>query len=146
MGGLENVPFGKKDCQNFITKARELWIGKGGGQALCDYFRGMQDINDGFYYVMDMDDDARLRNVFWADARSWAAYEFFGDVIIFDTTYLTNRYDMPFAPFIEVNHHDQSILFRVGLLPNEDTDTFIWLFKSGSKCMYYRASSAILTD
>ena len=48
-------------------------------------------MNDGLYYVMDMDDDARLQNVFWADARSRTAYEFFGDVITFDTTYLTNR-------------------------------------------------------
>jgi hypothetical protein len=105
MGGFENVPFGEKDCRNFIAKARELRLGKGGGQALCDYFRRMQDINDGFYYVMDMDDDTRLRNVFWADARSRAAYEFFGDVITFGTTYLTNRYDMPFAPLVGVNHH-----------------------------------------
>ncbi|XP_059434110.1 protein FAR-RED IMPAIRED RESPONSE 1-like [Corylus avellana] len=146
MGGFENVPFGEKDCRNFITKAREFRLGKGGGQALCDYFRRMQDMNDDFYYVMDMDDDARLRNVFWADARSRAAYEFFGDVITFDTTYLTNRYDMPFAPFVGVNHHGQSILFGAGLLSNEDTDTFVWLFESWLKCMKYRAPSAILTD
>ncbi|XP_059461771.1 protein FAR1-RELATED SEQUENCE 5-like [Corylus avellana] len=146
MGGFENVPFGEKDCRNFITKAREFRLGKGGGQALCDYFRRMQDMNDDFYYVMDMDDDARLRNVFWADARSRAAYEFFGDVITFDTTYLTNRYDMPFVPFVGVNHHGQSILFGAGLLSNEDTDTFIWLFESWLKCMKYRAPSAILTD
>jgi hypothetical protein len=146
MGGFENVPFGEKDCRNFIVKAREFRLGKGGGQALCDYFRRMQDMNDNFYYVMDMDDDARLRNVFWADARSRAAYEYFGDVITFDTTYLTNRYDMPFAPFVGVNHHGQSILFGAGLLSNEDTDTFVWLFESWLKCMNYRAPSAILTD
>jgi hypothetical protein len=87
-------------------------------------------MNGGFYYVMDMNDDARLRNVFWADARSRVVYEFFRDVITFDTTYLTNRYDMPLAPFVEVNHHSQSILFRARLLSNEETDTFIWLFKS----------------
>ncbi|XP_059429206.1 protein FAR1-RELATED SEQUENCE 5-like [Corylus avellana] len=105
MGGFESLPFGEKDCRNFINKARELRLGKGGGQTLCDYFHRMQDQNDGFYYVMDMDDNCRLRNVFWVDARSRAAYEFFADVITFDTTYLTNRYDMPFAPFVGVNHH-----------------------------------------
>ena len=115
MGGLENVPFGEKDCQNFIAKARELQLGKRGGQALCDYFRRMQDMNN----------DARLQNVFWADARNRAAYEFFRDVITFDTTYLTNRYDMPFAPFVGVNHHGQSILFGAGLISNKVTDTFI---------------------
>jgi zinc finger SWIM domain-containing protein 3 len=50
---------------------------------------------------------------FWADARSRAAYEFFNDVITFDTTYLTNRYDMPFASFARVNHHGQSIILVV---------------------------------
>jgi hypothetical protein len=64
MGGFENLPFGEKDCRNFINKVRELRFGKGGGQALCDYFQRMQDQNDGFYYVMDMDDNCRLRNVF----------------------------------------------------------------------------------
>jgi transposase-like protein len=53
---------------------------------------------------------------------------------------------MPFAPFVGVNHHGQSILFGAGLISNEDTDTFIWLFKSWLKCMNYRAPSAILTD
>ena len=59
---------------------------------------------------MDINEEGRLRNVFWADARSRAAYEEFGDVVTFDTTYLTNKYDMPFAPFVGVNHHGQSIL------------------------------------
>ncbi|XP_028065018.1 uncharacterized protein LOC114268099 [Camellia sinensis] len=72
----------------------------------------------------------RLRNLFWADAMSRAAYEEFGDVVSFDTTYLTNKYDMPFALFIGVNHHGQSILLGCGLLSSEDTDTFVWLFKS----------------
>ena len=77
-----------------------------------------------------MDDDNRLQNVFWADARSRSLYEYFRDIITFDTTYLTNRYDMPFAPFVEVNHHGQSILFGAGLLSNEDTYTFVWLFEA----------------
>jgi hypothetical protein len=57
----------------------------------------MQSINDDFYFAIDFDDDGRLKNVFWADARSRTAYEDFGDVVTFDTTYLTNKYKMPFA-------------------------------------------------
>jgi hypothetical protein len=84
---------------------------------------------------MDMNDNCRLRNVFWADARSKAAYEYFNDVVTFDTTYLTNRYDMPFAPFVGVNHHGQSIILGAGLISNEDTYTFVWLFNSWLRCM-----------
>ncbi|XP_040999645.1 protein FAR1-RELATED SEQUENCE 5-like [Juglans microcarpa x Juglans regia] len=95
---------------------------------------------------MDVDDETRLRNVFWADAYSRAAYESFGDVITFDTTYLTNAYKMPFAPFVGVNNHGQSILFGCGLISGEDTDTFIWLFESWLKCMNGHAPQAIITD
>jgi hypothetical protein len=106
----------------------------------------MQKQNNGFYYVMDMGDDCRLRNVFWANARSREAYEFFGDVITFDTTYLTNRYDMLFAPFVGVNHHGQSILLGAELISNEDTNTFVWLFNAWLGCMNNKAPSGIITD
>ncbi|XP_059436803.1 protein FAR1-RELATED SEQUENCE 4-like [Corylus avellana] len=117
----------------------------GGAGVLYDYFTRMREMNDGFYAVMDLDDDSRLRNVFWADARSRAAYKYFWDVVTFDTTYLTNIYKMPFASFVEVNHHGQSILFGAGLLSGEDTATFVWLFETRLKCMNGQAPLAIIT-
>ncbi|KAF5459929.1 hypothetical protein F2P56_019835 [Juglans regia] len=81
-----------------------------------------------------------------ADARSRAVYESFGDVITFDTTYLTNAYKMPFAPFVGVNHHGQSILLGCGLISNEDADTFEWLFQSWLQCMNNQPLNAIITD
>ncbi|XP_040988968.1 protein FAR1-RELATED SEQUENCE 5-like [Juglans microcarpa x Juglans regia] len=80
------------------------------------------------------------------DAHNRAAYESFGDVIVFDTTYLTNVYKMPFAPFVGVNHHGQSILLGCGLISNEDANTFEWLFKSWLKCMNDQPPNAIITD
>ncbi|XP_042988596.1 protein FAR1-RELATED SEQUENCE 5-like [Carya illinoinensis] len=145
-GGFDNLQFQEKDCRNFIDKARHLRLGKGGGDALNQYFQRMRDQNDGFVSNMDVDDDGRLRNMFWADARSRAAYEYFGDVVTFDTTYLTNRYGMPFALFVGVNHHGQSILLGAGLLSNEDTNTFIWLFQMWLSCMNGKAPKAIITD
>jgi hypothetical protein len=63
-GGYENLPFVEKDCQNFINKERHLQLGQGGAKALRDYFTKMQAMNNGFYAVMDLDDESRLRNVF----------------------------------------------------------------------------------
>ncbi|KAI5417602.1 hypothetical protein KIW84_042274 [Lathyrus oleraceus] len=85
-GGHENIPFCEKDVRNYINKECHA-IGK-----------------------EDLHDDFHVRNVFWADARSRAAYEYFGDVVTFDTTYLTNKYDIPFAALAGVNHHGQSTL------------------------------------
>ncbi|KAJ0962993.1 hypothetical protein J5N97_028115 [Dioscorea zingiberensis] len=145
-GGYENLTYTEKDCRNYIAKARQFRLGVGDAEALGNYFSRMQRRNSNFFHLIDMDEEGRLRNVFWADARSIAAYEAFGDVISFDTTYLTNKYDMPFAPFVGVNHHGQTILFGCGLLSKEDTETYIWLFKTWLECMSGKAPKAIITD
>ncbi|XP_022865312.1 protein FAR1-RELATED SEQUENCE 5-like [Olea europaea var. sylvestris] len=120
-GGYENMTCIEKDCRNYVEKVRRLRLGEGDAMSL-------------------------LKNLFWADNRSRQAYKEFGDVVTFDTTYLTNKYDMPFAPFVGVNHHGQSILLGCGLLSNEDTDTFVWLFKTWMLCMHSKAPNEIITD
>uniref|UniRef100_A0A2N9GQZ6 Protein FAR1-RELATED SEQUENCE n=1 Tax=Fagus sylvatica TaxID=28930 RepID=A0A2N9GQZ6_FAGSY len=115
-GGYENMTYNQRDVRNFLEKERRLKCKEGDGQALHDYFVRMQAKNSNFYHALDLDDELRVRNVFWVDARSRAAYESFNDVITFDTTYLTNKYDMPFAPFIGINHHGNGCKVCVTLL------------------------------
>ncbi|XP_042962648.1 protein FAR1-RELATED SEQUENCE 3-like [Carya illinoinensis] len=129
-GGFENLPFLENGCRNYIEKAKHLRLGAGGAGALQDYFLRMQYKNIGFFALMDLDDDGRLKNVFWADPHSRVAYQYFGDVVTFDITYLMNRYKMPFAPFVGVNYQGQSILLGAGLISSEDTETFMWLFQT----------------
>ncbi|XP_057512798.1 protein FAR1-RELATED SEQUENCE 6-like [Actinidia eriantha] len=144
--GYENLTFGEKECRNYIDKARRLRLGVGDAESLYNYFVRMQNQNSKFFYVLDVNEESHVRNIFWADARSQATYESFGDAITFDTTYLTNKYDMPFALFVGVNHHRQSTLLGCGLLSNEDTETYIWLFKSWLACMSGHSPKAIVTD
>ena len=67
-------------------------------------------------------------------------------MVVFDTTYKTNHLNLPFAPFTEVNHHQQFILFGCALLADEQNDKFIWLFKKCLNCMHGAAPKAIITD
>jgi hypothetical protein len=67
-------------------------------------------------------------------------------VITFDTTYLTNKYEMSFALFIGINHHGEFILFGCGLLSCEDTDSFVWIFKQWLQSMCGIAPKAIIMD
>ncbi|KAL7251562.1 hypothetical protein ACSBR1_013408 [Camellia fascicularis] len=101
-GGHEHLSFTEKDCRNYIEKMRRLRLGTSNAEAILTYFTKMQNKNSSFFYVKDLDDDGRLQNVFWAVARSRAAYESFGDVVSFDSTYLTKKYDMPFALFVRI--------------------------------------------
>ncbi|KQK04264.1 hypothetical protein BRADI_2g12691v3, partial [Brachypodium distachyon] len=145
-GGYEQLEFGEKECRNYLPEKRRLKLGAGDAHAVYQYFLRMQSKDPDFFHVMDVAEDERLRNVFWADARSRATYESYWDVITFDTTYLTNKYSMLFAPFVGVNHHGESVLLGCGLLSNEDTETFVWLFKSWLWCMSNKAPNAIITD
>ncbi|XP_052193932.1 protein FAR1-RELATED SEQUENCE 5-like [Diospyros lotus] len=145
-GGYENLTFVENDCRNYIDKVRKLRLGEGDAASIQAYFSKMQALCPGFYFSVDLDEDSRLRNIFWADNRCRQVYKEFDDVVTFDTTYLTNRYDMPFAPFVGVNHHGQSTLFGCGLLSNEDTRTFVWLFRTWLQCMEDQAPTGIITD
>lgn len=105
VGKSENSAFGQKDGRNYIAEVGQFRLRIGDADVLCNYFVRMQRRNSNFFYVIDMDEEGQLQNVFWADARSRAAYESFGDVLFFDTTYLTDEYDLPLTPFVGVNHH-----------------------------------------
>nr|XP_043625945.1 protein FAR1-RELATED SEQUENCE 5-like [Erigeron canadensis] len=145
-GGYENVPFTEKDCRNCFDKVKQLKFGEGDAEAIQSYFTKVQSSYCDIFYTWDLDDENRLKSLFWADARCRATYEEFGDVITFDTTYPTNEYEMPMAPFVGVNHHGQSILLGCGLISNEDNETFTWLFRSWLACMSGRPPQAIITD
>ncbi|XP_022841930.1 protein FAR1-RELATED SEQUENCE 5-like [Olea europaea var. sylvestris] len=142
----ENMTCIEKDCRNYIEQVRCLRLGEGDAVAIQTYFSKVQAQSPGFFFSMDLDDDLRLRNVFWTDNWCRQAYKEFGDVVMFDTTYLTNKYDMPFAPFVGVNHHGQSTLLGCGLASSEDTGTFIWLFRTWLECIHYHAPHGIITD
>ena len=75
-----------------------------------------------FFYRIRLDDEDRVRNMYWVDGAARRAYKHFRDCISFDGTYLSNMYKMPCAPFIGINNHNQSLQFGCGLVQNEDTD------------------------
>ncbi|XP_057500884.1 protein FAR-RED IMPAIRED RESPONSE 1-like [Actinidia eriantha] len=123
-GGPDKVPYLTRDCRNYLEKLRRLQLAEGDAEAIHHYFMRMRGDNADFFYVMNLNEKGRLRNVFWDNARSREACKEFSDVVTFDTTYLVNKYDMPFAPFVNVNHHEQSIFLGCGLISHEDTESF----------------------
>lgn len=142
---VERTP-DQKVCENHLQKRRHSIGEIGDGEALQKYLARMQKQDSNFFYAIDLDDDFRVRNVFWADGRSRAAYESFGDVVTVDTTYLSDQYKVPLATFVGVNHHGQSVLFGCGLLSSEDLESFVWLFQSLLQCMSGVPPQGIITD
>ncbi|KAK2979932.1 hypothetical protein RJ640_007075 [Escallonia rubra] len=98
------------------------------------------------FFAMDLASDGPLRSVFWADGRSREAYSQFGDVLVFNVTYKTNKFRMQFAPFIRVNHHRQFILFGGALLEDEKDETFTCLSEQFLNCMFNKSPNVIITE
>ncbi|XP_077219949.1 protein FAR-RED IMPAIRED RESPONSE 1-like isoform X2 [Tasmannia lanceolata] len=115
-------------------------------EAISEHFIRMQLLHPTFFYGIEVDEEQYLRNIFWADAKSRLDYTHFGDVIFFDTVYLTNKYHMPLATFVGVNHHGQSLLFGCALITDETTSSFVWVFKTWLRAMYGKPPKAIITN
>ncbi|XP_073360663.1 protein FAR1-RELATED SEQUENCE 5-like [Aegilops tauschii subsp. strangulata] len=110
------------------------------------YFDEKAKEDPDFFYRIRLDDEDRVRNMYWVDGAARRAYKHFQDCISFDATYLTNMYKMPCAPFIGINNHNQSLQFGCGLVRNKDMDGYVWLFKTFLECMGGLAPMNIITD
>ncbi|KAK8954279.1 Protein FAR1-RELATED SEQUENCE 2 [Platanthera zijinensis] len=69
------------------------------GVLVAQYLQAHMVKDPNFFFALELDSDGILRSLFWADSRARNDYITFGDVIVFDVTYKTNRLMMPFAPF-----------------------------------------------
>jgi zinc finger SWIM domain-containing protein 3 len=54
-------------------------------------------------------------------------YSRFNDVVVFDNTYKTNRFQMPFGIFTGVNNYGHNVCFAGALMIDETEDNFIWV-------------------
>lgn len=142
-----NHPIRNAGTVNHVVKpsSQKRTLGRD-AQNLLDYLKKMQAENPGFFYAIQLDEENRMGNVFWADARSRSAYSHFGDVVSLDTMYRVYQYRVPFAPFTGVNHHGQTILFGCALLLDDSEASFIWLFKTFLTAMGDRPPVSIITD
>ncbi|KAK1267363.1 Protein FAR-RED IMPAIRED RESPONSE 1 [Acorus gramineus] len=103
-------------------------------------------MNHSYYFAYEVDDENRLTHSFWADGGARTAYAYLRDVVVFDTTYNTNKYSLICAPFTGVNHYFQFINFGCGLLKDEKMDSFLWLFEKWQEAMGNCPPKAFITD
>lgn len=142
-----NAPYTKKYVSNVRTTIyREN--GKNDMLQVLEYFRKKQKEDLNFYYAFKVVDEDinKVLCIFWADGYSRKMYELYGDYLSFDTTYKTNRYNLPFAPFVGITGHGLNCLFAYAIVNNETVDTFEWLFDTFLDCMGRKAPLTVITD
>ncbi|KAK9732457.1 hypothetical protein RND81_04G001700 [Saponaria officinalis] len=143
--GYKNLLFNYHDMRNAINKERRKGRFRGDAHELINYFDILRRENLDFFYAVQIDVNGALLNIFWADTRCRAMYKAFSDPLSYDTTFLSNRYRMPFSPFVGVNHYGSTVIFAAALMSYENTETFEWVFKKWIECMG-RAPRVMITD
>ncbi|XP_020254031.1 protein FAR1-RELATED SEQUENCE 5-like [Asparagus officinalis] len=143
--GREDESVTPQQCIDYMKTQRHNNIGNE-CLSVIQYFQRKAASDADFYFALEVDCTGQMRSVFWADGKSRATYLKFNDVIVFDVTYKTNKFSLPFAPFTGVNHHRQSTLFGCALLADEQEETFVWLFQEWLNCMHGIEPGAIITD
>ncbi|KAK7270606.1 hypothetical protein RJT34_25901 [Clitoria ternatea] len=137
---VENAKSQNSLCSNHLK------LNKGDAQAILNFLTDMQLADPDFFYVVDINESGRLRNLFWADAKSRMAYTYFGDVVAIDTTCLTGEYQVPLVLFLGLNHHKHSILFGCGLLAGDTIESYTWLFRAWLTCILGHPPQVIITN
>ncbi|RYQ92227.1 hypothetical protein Ahy_B09g098410 isoform A [Arachis hypogaea] len=132
VGGSSNLSFSEKDVKNYITNKLRCADENAYFKEMMNYFMRMKEINLNFFYAIDADEANKFRSALWIDARCRVSYEYYRNVMSFDTSteeigMYTNgsivkafMHGLLFASFINVNHHGKSTLLGCALLENEE--------------------------
>ncbi|KAJ3675185.1 hypothetical protein LUZ60_004227 [Juncus effusus] len=132
--------------QEVRSIVKPVYISGADSQSLVNLLK-TKGLEDGmFYWDVQVDSEGRFGNFFWRDGRSRVDYDTFGDVVVFDTSFRLNKYNLICCPFVGVNHHWQNVMFGCGLLIDEKTESFWWLFKSFLDSMGGNYPKSIFTD
>ena len=113
--------------QNTLDASTRAEVGDSDSDRTIAYFAAKSKHDHGLCFEYTLDDENRLRNLFWADCVARYDCQCFGDVLAFDATYKTNAYHKPLVTLVETNHHFRTMVFGFALLAGETIDLYMWL-------------------
>ncbi|XP_021761452.1 protein FAR1-RELATED SEQUENCE 5-like [Chenopodium quinoa] len=145
-GGEQNIGHSVVDHLNFCSRLRMEQIEAGDAQTLVNILSQEQSEDPNFFFRVKFDKEGRICNIFWRDSMMLEDYRIYGDVLVFDTTYRTNRYNLICAPFVGINNHWHNCMFACAFIGDETTDSFVWLLQTFFKAMEDRKPTSIFTD
>ena len=143
----ERVTWVYNDLYNFLYNLEDIQQKEFDAENFLKLLSQIKEENDEFIYYMHINSNTqRLERVIWMYPEQKLYYSRFYDVVVFDNTYKSNRFQMPFGIFTGVNNFGQSICFAGTLVIEEDEETFRWIFSKFLEMTSGHAPSVLLTD
>jgi hypothetical protein len=145
-GDQRRLGYVKRDVSNARSEMRQTMAFQDMAMTI-EYFERRQAESPQFFYATQVNKETNaVEALFWVDGRTRALYPKYKDCVFFDTTFCTNKYNMPFAPIVGINNHLQTIVLGCALLPNEQTETFKWIFRQWLLAMNNEYPTNLMTD
>jgi len=145
-GGYDKVGFIARDIYNFCYRYNQGTIDAGDAKTMISHLGERQQRDPQFFFKYLVDVEGHLKGLFWSDSQSQIDYAAFGDVVIFDSTYRTNKYNMPFVPFVGVNHHRSTVVFGCGIISHETSEAYEWMLRTLSLAMGQKHPISVITN
>nr|GFA35575.1 hypothetical protein [Tanacetum cinerariifolium] len=128
IGGAQYVHGMSDDFKNHIRDVN-AFIGESDAQMLINKMENIKKFVPNFTFQYKVE-NSELVAMFWADKVDKCNYKEFGDIISFDATFRTNKYDMVCVPFTGIDNHKKCVTVGSRLLLKEDTKAYTWLLRS----------------
>ena len=145
-GGYQNVPFTMKDLYNRINAGRMEEIANRDADDAIAYLFVKKDVDPEVYFNFTVTYDGRLGRLFWSDSRSREDYKYYGDVIVFYSTFTTNRYTHPVVVMCGINNHFCTSVFACSTVPDEKVKTYEWILNNFLEVMDGKQPLSVVTD
>ena len=145
-GSYAKAGFGRKKLYNMCYREKMKLLAQGDADTAIGIMMTRKERDPDFFFEHTVDDEGRLKNIFWCDSQSRRDYVDYGDVTVFDSTYRMNRYGMPFIPFVGLNNHRCTTVFGCALVSDETEDTYVWLLQTFLRAHCQKRPRSVITD
>ncbi|GKA21454.1 FAR1-related sequence 5-like protein [Tanacetum coccineum] len=142
-GGYEYVHGTTDDFKNHQRDVNQF-IGESDAQMLINKMENRKKYVPNFTFQYKVE-NSELVAMFWADEVAKCNYKEFGDIVSFDATFNSNKYNMKFVPFIGIDNHGKCVTLGSGMLLHEDTQSYTWLL-TAFMTAFLKEPTMIVTD
>lgn len=121
--------WGRKDLSSLIYRIRNHPDKALDAIELINELQNKSLTDPDFVYRLSVDDDKRLRHIFLSFSSQRVLLAKYGDVLLMDATYKTNRYRMPLIFVSGIDGNGRTVPFAAAFVSNETAETYEWFLR-----------------
>jgi len=129
---MKDVTIKKGSIKTFLNSLYK--ISRNDAKDLLNILLGVKARIPNYYLSYSKTNDEILNSLFWASDKMKYNYSKYGDVVLFDTTFKTNRFRMPLGIFVGMSAYGKNIFYGMVIIHDESFESFQWTFKQFLAC------------